>query len=59
MNATNQIMNILTACGCKPAATVDSKGNATIKINAPAVTINTLFDSELAEYEYIQETRNK
>lgn len=37
MNATKQIMDILTACGCKPAATVDQDGNAIIKVNAPAV----------------------
>ena len=30
--ATQQIMDILTACGCKPAAS----GN-TIKVNAPVV----------------------
>ncbi len=59
MNTTDQIVNILSACGCKPAATVNKNGNTTIKINAPAVSINTLFDSELAEYDYIQETRRK
>ena len=37
MNATNQIINILSACGCKPAATVDRDGNAIIKVNAPAI----------------------
>jgi hypothetical protein len=36
MNATKQIMDILSACGCKPATTVDNNGNATIKVNAPA-----------------------
>ena len=29
------ITDILTACGCKPAATVDGDGNAVIKVNAP------------------------
>ncbi len=37
MNATKQIMHILSACGYKPAATVDQDGNAAIKVNAPAV----------------------
>lgn len=37
MNAAKNIMDILSACGCKPAATVDQDGNATIKVNAPAI----------------------
>jgi hypothetical protein len=37
MNATKQITDILTACGCKPAVKTDDAGNATIKVNAPAV----------------------
>lgn len=36
MNATKQIMDILSACGCKPAAAVDNNGSATIIVNAPA-----------------------
>ena len=55
MNATKQIIDILSACGCKPAATIDDNGNATIKVNAPALEYNTLFDSDAAEWEYIQE----
>jgi hypothetical protein len=35
MNATTEILNILTTCGCKPAATVDGNGTTTIKVNAP------------------------
>ena len=31
------ITDILSACGCKPAATVNTNGDAIIKINAPAV----------------------
>jgi hypothetical protein len=38
MTATKQITDILSACGCKPAATVDNNGNAVIKVNAPAIT---------------------
>lgn len=56
MNATKQIMDILTACGCKPAATVDNSGNAVIKVNAPALEITTLFDSDAAENDYMIET---
>lgn len=59
MNATKQIMDILTACGCKPAATVDNNGNAVIKVNAPALEITTLFDSDAAEWEYMQEKEGK
>lgn len=51
MNATTQIIDILTACGCKPAA----MGNGTIKINAPfVVEVNEIFDADAAEYEYIK-----
>jgi hypothetical protein len=42
MNATKQITEILTACGCKPAATVDDNGNAVIKVNAPAITADPI-----------------
>jgi hypothetical protein len=53
MNATKQIIDILSACGCKPAATIDNNGNAVIKVNAPTVeTVTTLFDSDLEEYEH-------
>lgn len=55
MNATTQIINILTACGCKPAATTDERGNATIKVNAPyIIDVDTLFDADAAEHEYIK-----
>jgi hypothetical protein len=59
MNATKQIMDILSACGCKPAATVDQDGNAIIKVNAPALEITTLFDPDAAEWEYMQEKEGK
>lgn len=39
MNAIKNIMDTLTACGCKPAATVDNNGDTIIKINAPAVPV--------------------
>lgn len=56
MNATKQIIDILTACGCKPVATVDDNGNAVIKVNAPTITpAPTLFDSDAAEWEYMRE----
>lgn len=55
MNATQQIIDILTACGCKPAATVDGNGNAAVKVNAPfAVSVTTLFDADAAEFEYME-----
>lgn len=59
MNATKQIIDILTACGCKPAATVDRNGNATINVNAPALDFTTLFDSDVAENEYMKEKEGK
>lgn len=55
MNAIEQIMDILSACGCKPAATVDRDGDAVIKVNAPPVEPVTLFDSDAAENEYMKE----
>lgn len=55
MNATTQVINILTACGCKPAATVDGNGNAIVKVNAPyIIDAPTLFDSDAAEFEYME-----
>lgn len=58
MNATKQIIDILTACGCKPAATVDQDGNATIKVNAPTIAAPvTLFDSDAAEWEYMNDRK--
>lgn len=36
MNASDQIMNILRACGCNPAAAIDRDGNPVIKVNAPS-----------------------
>lgn len=40
MKATKNIMDILSACGCKPSATVDKAGNVTIKVNAPDLPKN-------------------
>lgn len=55
MNATKQIIDILTACGCKPAATTDGRGNVVVKVNAPyAVSVATLFDADAAEFEYME-----
>jgi hypothetical protein len=56
MNATKQIIDILTACGCKPTVTTDERGNDQIKINAPALEYQTLFDSDAAENDYMIET---
>ncbi len=36
--ATKAITDILTACGCKPAATANKNGDIIIKVNAPTVT---------------------
>lgn len=38
MNAIQNIMDILTACGCKPAATVNGSGETIIKVNAPTIS---------------------
>jgi hypothetical protein len=58
MNATTQIINILTACGCKPAATTDKSGAAVIKVNAPyIIDVNTLFDTDAAELEYMEDMK--
>lgn len=57
MNATKNIIDILSACGCKPAATVDNDGNAVIKVNAPVIECTTLFDADAAEWEYMQDKR--
>lgn len=58
MNATKNIMDILSACGCKPAAIVDNDGNTFIKVNAPTVeTVTTLFDSDLEEYIFTEDKR--
>ena len=35
--ATKAITDILTACGCKPAATTDENGDILIKVNAPTI----------------------
>jgi hypothetical protein len=37
MRATTEIINILTACGCKPSAHTAKNGNTVIRINAPVV----------------------
>lgn len=58
MNATTQIIDILTACGCKPAAIVDRDGNTAIKVNAPfIIDAPTLFDSDAAEFAYMEEMK--
>lgn len=58
MNATQNIIDILSACGCKPAATVDNNGNSTIKVNAPyIVSVTTLFDADAAEFEYMEDLK--
>lgn len=58
MNATTQVINILTACGCKPAATTDKSGAAVIKINAPyVIDVTTLFDADAAELEYMEDMK--
>lgn len=58
MNATRQIINILTACGCKPAATTDKSGAAVVKVNAPyIIEVNELFDADAAEYEYMEDMK--
>ena len=55
MNATQNIIDILTACGCKPAATTDGRGKTAVKVNAPyAVSVTTLFDADAAEFEYME-----
>ena len=33
--ATTAIMDILSACGCNPAAMTDGNGDTIIKVNAP------------------------
>ena len=38
--ATKAITDILTACGCKPAATVNHDGDVIIKVNAPTVPVS-------------------
>lgn len=37
MNAAKQIIDILSACGCKPAAAVNKNGETVIKVNAPII----------------------
>ena len=39
--ATTQIINILSACGCKPGVATSGK-TTTIKINAPIVSENKI-----------------
>lgn len=58
MNATKQIIDILSACGCAPTVVKDNNGNDLIKVNAPRIEYTTLFDSDAAENEYIA-TKNK
>lgn len=57
-NIINNIMETLTACGCKPAATVNRDGETIIKINAPTVNGFTFDDlsgaaKENARREYV------
>ena len=55
MNATTQIIDILTACGCKPSAIAAGNGETVIKVNAPyIIDAPTLFDSDAAEFEYME-----
>jgi hypothetical protein len=35
--AATAIIDILTACGCKPAAMVNNNGDIIIKVNAPEI----------------------
>ena len=42
------ITDILTACGCKPAAAIDANGDAIIKVNAPA--LNACDPAELPNF---------
>lgn len=37
MDAIKQITDILSACGCKPAAITNADGETIIKVNAPTV----------------------
>lgn len=37
MNATTQIINILTAMGAKPIATTDESNTTVIRVNAPII----------------------
>ena len=61
MNATKNIIDILKAMGAAPTVTTDAGGNDIIKVNAPRMDApaldygTTLFDSDLAEYEYTRE----
>ena len=56
MKATNQIMSILQAMGAKPETIPGAAGETLIRVNAPTVeTVTTLFDSDLEEYEHMNE----
>ena len=56
MNATKNIIEILTACGCTPTVTTDDNGNDRIKVNAPTIDDNTtLFDSDAEEWEHTRD----
>ena len=37
--AIKAITDVLSACGCNPAATIDANGDAIIKVNAPTLEI--------------------
>jgi hypothetical protein len=58
MNAIKNIMDILSACGCSPAATTDKNGNTFIKVNAPIIEpVTTLFDTDRAEYDFMEDRK--
>ena len=38
--STKAITDILSACGCKPAAMTDGNGDTIIKVNAPPAPVN-------------------
>jgi hypothetical protein len=57
-NIINNITETLTACGCKPAATINKDGETIIKVNAPTVDSFTFDDltgdaREKARREYV------
>jgi hypothetical protein len=56
MNAADQIMSILQAMGATPEKITNCNGEELIRVNAPTVeTVTTLFDSDLEEYEHMNE----
>ncbi len=56
MNETKNIIDSLKAMGARPTVTRDDDENDIIQVNAPRLDpVETLFDSDLAEYEYMKE----